>query len=63
VVEDADETVKGADTPPNAPPAGGAHRILVRVILVLATLLAVLAIFAIWANRQLLNPTNWSRCQ
>jgi hypothetical protein len=61
VVEDADETAKGADTPPNAPPAGGAHRILVRVILALATLLAVLAIFAIWANRQLLNPTNWSR--
>jgi Short C-terminal domain len=43
-------------------PAGGhAHRIWVRVILVLATLLAVLAIFAIWANRQLLNPDNWSR--
>jgi len=33
----------------------------VRVILVIATLLAVFAIFAIWANRQLLNPSNWAR--
>ena len=32
-----------------------------RVILVLATLLAILAIFAIWANRQLMNPTNWAK--
>lgn len=37
------------------------HRIWVRVLLVLATLLGVLAIFAIWANRQLLNPDNWAR--
>jgi hypothetical protein len=42
------------------PPTGRARRIWVRVILAFATLLAVLAIFAIWANRQLLNPTNWS---
>jgi Short C-terminal domain len=50
VAEDADEQAKG-----------GAHRIWVRVILVFATVLAVLAIFAIWANRQLLNPDNWSK--
>ena len=37
------------------------HRIWVRVILVLSTLLAVFAIFAIWANRQLLNPDNWAK--
>jgi hypothetical protein len=37
-----------------------ARRIWVRAILALATLLAVLAIFAIWANRQLLNPSNWA---
>jgi hypothetical protein len=41
-------------------PAGRARRIWVRVILAFATLLAILAIFAIWANRQLLNPTNWA---
>ena len=38
-----------------------AHRIRLRLILVVATLLAVLAIFAVWADRQLLNPSNWSR--
>ena len=37
------------------------HRIWVRVILVLATVLAILSICAIWANRQLMNPTNWSK--
>lgn len=39
----------------------GAHRILVRVILGLATVLAILSILSIWANRQLMNPTNWSK--
>jgi hypothetical protein len=37
------------------------HRIWVRVILVLATVLAILSIASIWANRQLMNPTNWSK--
>jgi hypothetical protein len=43
------------------PQAPSAHRIWVRVILGLATVLAVFAIFAIWANRQLMNPHNWSK--
>jgi hypothetical protein len=38
-----------------------ARRIWVRLILGVATLLAVFAIFAVWANRQLMNPTHWSR--
>ncbi|HWX96381.1 MAG TPA: SHOCT domain-containing protein [Solirubrobacteraceae bacterium] len=38
-----------------------ARRIWVRVILILATVLAVFAIFAIWANRQLMNPSNWAK--
>jgi hypothetical protein len=42
-------------------PDGGAHRIWVRVILGLATVLAILSICAIWANRQLMNPANWSK--
>jgi hypothetical protein len=42
-------------------PGGGAHRIWVRVTLVLATVLAILSIVSIWANRQLMNPTNWSK--
>jgi hypothetical protein len=59
-----------ADSPPagDAPqtagaiPKGGhAHRVWVRVILVLATVLAILSIVSIWANRQLMNPTNWSK--
>jgi len=33
----------------------------VRVILVIATVLAIFSIFAIWANRQLMNPTNWAK--
>jgi hypothetical protein len=45
----------------SAAPDGGAHRIWVRVVLGLATVLAILSICAIWANRQLMNPTNWSK--
>jgi Short C-terminal domain len=45
----------------HAPHAGRARRIWVRVILGVATLLAVFAIFAVWANRQLMNPSNWSK--
>jgi hypothetical protein len=33
---------------------------LVRVLIWVTTVLAVLAILAVWANRQLLNPDNWS---
>ena len=33
---------------------------LVRVLIWVTTVLAVLAIFAVWANRQLLNPDNWA---
>src|SRR5437868_1944533 len=36
------------------------HKILVRVLLGVATVLAVLAIFSVWANRQALNADNWS---
>jgi hypothetical protein len=45
-----------------APPAklSRARRIWLWIILGLATLLTILAIFSIWADRQLLNPTNWS---
>ena len=47
------------EMPPGLP--SHAHRVLVRVILGLATILAVFAIFAVWANRQLMNPHNWSK--
>ena len=38
-----------------------ARRIWVNVLVWVTTLVAVLAIFAIWANRQMLSPDNWSR--
>src|SRR5689334_9505799 len=37
-----------------------ARRIITDVLLGITTILAVLAIVAIWANRQLLNPDNWA---
>ncbi|HME04380.1 MAG TPA: SHOCT domain-containing protein [Solirubrobacteraceae bacterium] len=65
---DAVGSSSGSPPPPSStgavagvPATGNAHRIWVRVILVIATLLAVFAIFAVWANRQLLNPSNWAR--
>jgi len=56
-----DGQVAGGSSEAPAAPSGGAHRIWVRLILALATVLAVFAIFAIWANRQMMNPTNWSK--
>ena len=43
-----------------APPIGRGRRILVQVIIWVTTVLAVVAIFAIWANRQVLNSDNWA---
>jgi hypothetical protein len=43
---------------PSAPTRGRVW--LVRVLIWLTTVLAVLAILAVWANRQLLNPNNWA---
>lgn len=37
-----------------------AHRYVIRGLLAVATLLAVLAIFAVWANRQALDAERWS---
>jgi hypothetical protein len=51
-----------ADRP--APPAtartGKGRRWGVRALLCLGTLLAFLSVFAVWANRQLLNADNWT---
>jgi hypothetical protein len=60
----ADGGDSGADASRSAPAAGapitrGRH-ILVQVIVWGTTVLAVVGIFAIWANRQLLNPDNWA---
>lgn len=41
-------------------PSGRGRRILVQMVIWVTTLLAVVAIFAVWANRQFLNPDNWA---
>src|SRR3954453_17413904 len=40
-------------------PAETRHRITVRILFVLATLLAFLAIFTSWVDRQLLDTNEW----
>jgi hypothetical protein len=37
------------------------HRYLVRFLLALGTVLVVLAIFAVWAERQFLDPDEWAQ--
>jgi hypothetical protein len=60
----ADVTPEGGP-PPGPAPAQPAHprrarRRIAIALIVVASLLAFLAIFAIWANRQLLNTDNWA---
>ncbi len=49
-----------AQTVVEQPNTGRGRRIAYWVVLVLTTLLATLAIFGVWANRQLLNTDNWT---
>ncbi len=42
-----------------SPAPGKARRRIALALIVVATVLALLAIFALWANRQLLNTDNW----
>jgi hypothetical protein len=39
----------------------GRHRILVRVLIGISTVLLIVGIFAVWANRLLFSPDNWSK--
>src|SRR5688500_3935285 len=52
----------GEDTETNdaGSPPRRAHRRLALALIVIASLLSFLAIFALWANRQLLNADNWA---
>jgi hypothetical protein len=45
----------------STPSRSGGHRKLSLACLVLGTILAVAAVFSIWANRQALNTDNWVR--
>ena len=42
------------------PRASRAHRVLVPVLLVLATIFGIAGAFAVWVNRQALNTSNWA---
>jgi len=44
----------------SGPPGGTPHRWLVRTLIGVATVLGVVAIFAVWANRQLLDTGYWT---
>ena len=55
--EDAASTERGSA---EGSSLGRGRRILVLVLIWVTTVLAVLGIFAVWANRQLLNPNNWA---
>src|SRR3954453_13656664 len=46
--------------PPPAAPAHRAHRFTVPGLLTVGTILAVISIFAVFANRQVLNADNWA---
>jgi hypothetical protein len=62
----ADEAPDNADhAPPNAAPAAPValprgRRYVIRALLTGATILAIVGMFAVWANRQLLNADNWA---
>ena len=52
--------VAGAPAEPPAPEPSKRRRRLPLILVAIATLLAFLAIFALWANRQLLDTDNWT---
>ena len=57
---DDTKTPQAAEKPAPPGPIGHGRRILVQAIIWVTTVLAVVAIFAIWANRQVFNPNNWA---
>lgn len=58
---DAPETAGTDVNAPVATASKGRHRILVRVLIGVSTLLLIIGIFAVWANRLLFSPDNWSK--
>lgn len=60
-----EQPVAGAANPAlgaDAPPVPGArrHRVLIATLFVVATILGVVAVPAVWVNRQVLNADNWT---
>lgn len=60
---DADEPTQpqAPVTPQKKRTYGRGRSVLIGFVIGLATLLGVLAIFSVWANRLLFNPDNWSK--
>jgi hypothetical protein len=58
VASESAATPSAAEKPTAAP---GGHRKLSLALVIVGTILAVAAIFSIWANRQALNTDNWVR--
>ena len=62
-VPDTPQTAETNAPPPSSGPppvTKRAHRFLVPVLLVLATIIGIPAAFAVWVNRQALNTPNWA---
>ena len=53
------EASESSEAPPQAPPLSSGRRWLVRGLVILATVIAIAAVFAVWANRQVLDADNW----
>ena len=55
--------VANPSSPNVAPPAPAPHRhrVLIGALFVLATIIGVVAVLAVWANRQALNTDNWTK--
>ena len=45
---------------PAAAPAPRRHRVVIASLFVLATIIGIVAVLAVWANRQALNTDNWT---
>jgi hypothetical protein len=56
----ADQAMAGHTGPAGGVSLSRRRRILVTVLIWATSVLALLGIFAVWANRQLLNPDNWA---
>src|SRR5690242_9223368 len=55
---DAAEAILAEERAPAAPEHR--HRVLVGTLFALATIIGVVAVLAVWANRQALNTDNWT---
>src|SRR5205085_6167652 len=53
-VAEADPPAAAAAAPPRR------HRFLVGALFVLATIIGIVAVLTVWANRQALNTDNWT---